>query len=91
MDEAHKNYLRDLGYLIKEAAEEARSSYLAKAAESDAYDLGYLMAYHRIVTLMQQQAEAFGIPLADVSLDNIPEEFFFVQKGSNNSLQGRRP
>lgn len=91
MDETHKNYLRDLGYLIKEAAEEARSSYLAKPAEDDAYSLGHLMAYHRVVTLMQQQAEAFGIPLADLCLEGMPEEFFFVQKGSNNSLQGRRP
>jgi hypothetical protein len=91
MEETHKNYLRDLGYLVKEAAVEAKSSYLAKPAEADAFDLGYLMAYHRIVTLMQQQAEAFGIPLSDICLDDVPEEFFFVQKGSNSSLQSRQP
>ncbi|NGX56657.1 MAG: hypothetical protein K1060chlam5_00900 [Candidatus Anoxychlamydiales bacterium] len=35
------------------------------------YEEGYLMGIHRIITLMQQQAEAFGISLEKISLHNI--------------------
>ena len=83
MDETHKHYLKDLGYFIREGAEEARATYLAEPQDRDAFNLGYLMGYRRVVTLMQQQATAFGMPLEDICLENIPEEFFFVRKDSN--------
>lgn len=66
-ENAHKNYLRDLGILIKEMALEAKkASYAGKS-----FDTGYLAGFHRVVSLMQQQAEGFGISLEDVGLDGI--------------------
>jgi len=38
------------------------------------YADGLLMAYHEVISLMQQQAEAFGIPLTLVRLDDINSE-----------------
>jgi hypothetical protein len=32
------------------------------------------MAYHEIVSLIQQQAEAFGIPIEDIGLSDISPE-----------------
>jgi len=87
MDETHKNYLKDLGMLIQETAKEAKAAYLESSQEKEAFSLGYFMACHRVVTLMQQQAEAFCIPLQDLCLEHISEDFFFVQKGSNISFK----
>ena len=33
-----------------------------------------LMAFHEVVSLMQQQAASFGLDLADVALDDIDPE-----------------
>tara|TARA_R110002111_G_C5993523_1_gene372282 strand:+ start:3046 stop:3276 length:231 start_codon:yes stop_codon:yes gene_type:complete len=64
-------YLKDLGLLIKEQALAAKAR---QSASEDAYDLGYRMAYYEIVSLMQSQANAFGIPLSDISLSDIEAE-----------------
>ena len=68
-------YLRDLGLMIKELAIEAR-----KAKESDGpsprdgFNLGRLMAFHEVVSLMQQQASAFGVSFEEIGLDDISPE-----------------
>ena len=64
----YKDYLQDLGILIKEMAFEAKSD-----ANDDGTDfsIGYMAGFHRIVSLMQQQAEAFGIPLDNIGLNGI--------------------
>jgi hypothetical protein len=80
MDETYKNYLRDLGFLVKEFAETARQDYLASSEAEEAHRLGYLMAFHRVVTLMQQQAESFDIPISDLCLEDLPEDFFLASK-----------
>ena len=62
-DQTFENYLHDLGTLIKEHAREAKeqkASFQGSSAQD--YDSGYLMAWYEVVSLMQQQAEAFGIP-----------------------------
>jgi len=62
----HELYLRDLGFLIRELAVESKQA----AAESHSdFAIGYMLGFHRVVSLMQQQAEAFGIPLPDMALD----------------------
>lgn len=71
-DGRYKNYLFDLGLLLKEYALEAkteRDKHTGKEAED--YYSGELMAYHRVISLMQQQAESFGIPLKELRLDDI--------------------
>ena len=32
------------------------------------------MAFHEVISLMQQQVQAFGIPLEDLGLDDIQPE-----------------
>ena len=73
MSDMYRNYLFDLGYEIKRYALEVRRERDAapKDSEERAFNSGQLLAFHRIVSLMQQQAEAFGIPLADLRLDDV--------------------
>lgn len=66
LDATHKLYLRDLGYLIKELAIESKQ--MAAKNQSD-FAVGYMAGFHRVVSLMQQQADAFEIPLRGIVLD----------------------
>lgn len=75
--DAYADYLRDLGQLVKEYSYEAKDQWLnARGTQSEAFASGYLMGFHRFVTLMQQQATGFQIPLKNLCLDDIQEEFF---------------
>jgi len=68
-------YLRDLGTLIKEYAQEAKRERAAQdGPNEDLYRAGEIAAYGRIISLMQQQARAFDIPLRDLDLDDIDVE-----------------
>ncbi|GIU52338.1 hypothetical protein TUM4438_44790 [Shewanella sairae] len=76
--EKYKNYLCDLGTITKEYAREAISEHMAaRGTDEEYYKTGYKIGFHRFVTLMQQQAEAFDIPLKDIGLDDIDENEFF--------------
>ena len=76
-DEKYKNYLIDLGTLTKEYAREAIAENIsAKGSEDEGYKAGYMMGLHRLVTLMQQQAESFDIPLNEIGLADIDESEF---------------
>ena len=71
-DEQFQNYLFDLGGLVKEyarAAVQERQQQQDQAAR-EFYD-GYVLGFHRIISLMQQQAQAFGIAFKDLQLDGI--------------------
>jgi len=35
------------------------------------FSTGYMAGFHRVVSLMQQQAEAFDIPLEEIGLQEI--------------------
>jgi hypothetical protein len=59
------NYLRDLGQLVRAQGIEAKSA----AAAGDAFQRGRLFAFHEVLSLMQEQATAFNLPLADLALD----------------------
>ena len=64
----YQNYLKDLGMQIKEYAFSAKKD----ASESgNDFSVGYMAGFHRIISLMQQQAEAFGIPFEDIGIDGI--------------------
>lgn len=68
----HQNYLHDFGFLIKELALDAKKQSMEKNSE---FSAGYMMGFHRIVSLMQQQAEAFGLALEEIGLNGIdPDE-----------------
>ncbi|GLI28277.1 hypothetical protein ARHIZOSPH14_25190 [Agromyces rhizosphaerae] len=65
-------YLRDLGELLKESALSARDDRDETPVGADrAFADGRLMAYHEVVSLMQQQAVAFGIDIGGLSLEDI--------------------
>lgn len=75
MSPTSDEYLRDLGELIKERAREAkREKDTAEGTDRYDYELGRLMALHEVVSLMQQQAEAFGLDVSALALDDISPE-----------------
>lgn len=68
MSDVYKNYLFDLGFLMKEYALEAKKR---ADAEYNDYNAGYLCGFHRIISLMQQQAVGFNISNEEIGLDGI--------------------
>jgi hypothetical protein len=73
MSDAHKNYLFDLGYELKQDAIEARRERDSAIAggEERAFKNGRLLAFYEIISTMQNRAEAFGISLSELRLDDI--------------------
>jgi hypothetical protein len=67
-------YLRDLGVLLKEMALRAREEQKSASEGNRDYALGRLMAMHEVISLMQQQAQAFGMELESISLNDIEPE-----------------
>jgi hypothetical protein len=67
-------YVRDLCNLLEERALEAQAESQSAPADRREYTLGRLMAFHEVVSLMQQQAQAFGIALEALGLDDIEPE-----------------
>jgi hypothetical protein len=73
MTDTYKNYLFDLGLLIKERALEARHQRDEAPTESleREFQSGRVIAFNEVISIMQQQAEGLGIPLSDLRLDDI--------------------
>ena len=70
--EKWKNYVSDLSQFVKEHALEAvaeREKHRGQPAQE--FHDGCVLSFHRIVSLMQQQALAFGIDLKELKLDDI--------------------
>jgi len=71
-EEKFQQYLCDLGRLVKEyalAAVEERAQH--RDQHGQAFYDGYVLGFHRIVSLMQQQAIVFGIDCKELQLDGI--------------------
>jgi hypothetical protein len=73
-DRAAENYLRDLGRLLRENAAEAKTRLRSSSAAERDFESGRLLGYVEAVSLMQQQAAAFGIELHELSLDGLDPE-----------------
>jgi hypothetical protein len=71
MPDAHANYLLDLGREIRQSAEAAKREADTAGANDQHFARGRSMAYYEVITLMHQQAIAFGLPLADVGLQGL--------------------
>lgn len=73
MAEKHKNYLYDLGLILKERALEARRQRDKLPLESldREFQSGRVIAFNELISIMQQQAEGFEIALSDLRLDDI--------------------
>ena len=66
MNESYRHYLRDLGHLIREAAEKS-----ARSAEGDVFEQGRRLAYYEVVSLMLSQAASFGLPAEDLAMSGL--------------------
>jgi len=73
VDRKYKYYLRDLGNLLKEKALEAQQFAQKELQGTEGYHLesGRLTAYYEVISLMQQQAQGFQIPLEELDLHDI--------------------
>jgi hypothetical protein len=55
-DEVYENYLRDLGFILKENAEKAKEDLrAATSSEDQSFRSGFRMVYYDVVTIIQQQ------------------------------------
>jgi len=73
-DEKHRLdlYMRDLSFVLKQDAREARAQHLAATTpEVKSFEAGRSMAYYEVIYTMQQQAIAFNIPFEVLNLADI--------------------
>jgi hypothetical protein len=72
-DAKYKNYLGDLGNLIKERALEAKKISEKEVPGSDGFyfESGRLLGFNEVISIMQQQARGFQIPLEELDLHDI--------------------
>lgn len=62
------NVLR--GELVIEAKAKKET---ANTLDTTSFQEGYLSVFHRVITLMQQQADIFDVPLTEIGIDNLKE------------------
>ncbi len=72
-DPKYKHYLYDLGNLLKTRALESRDERNSASKDSPDYrfEAGRLIAFNEVISILQQQAEGFGIPLNELQLEDI--------------------
>jgi hypothetical protein len=64
-----KDLVRDFGFELRQYALDAK---LAKQQNPTSdFHAGYLNGFHRVVSLLQQQAESFGVNIEDVFLQDL--------------------
>lgn len=64
-------YLQDLGRLLRDIALKARKEARNKSNDVGSVDLfaeGRAMAFYEVISLMQQQADAFGLHYEELGL-----------------------
>jgi hypothetical protein len=69
MSDVYRNYLLDLGRYIRDAGATAKTDMESASDKDRQFQQGRHMAYYEVLSLMQQQALAFNLPLRDLSLD----------------------
>ena len=69
--ETYKYYLKDLVTLLKEKLEQAYNDLSEKPLKNEeGFLLGQKFALYDVLDLIKSQANAFGIPLNEIGLDN---------------------
>ena len=69
---AHANFLRERSHELRRQAEAARAE--ARARPEDAFAQGQAHAFCSVLSLMQQQAQSFGLPLGELEPDGLDAE-----------------
>ncbi|MFD3247121.1 hypothetical protein [Rahnella aquatilis] len=71
---AYEALTSTLGEALSELALEAKAKHIASVGtNNEDFQTGYLSAFHRVITLIQQQADIYDIDLQDIGLDKIKE------------------
>jgi hypothetical protein len=73
VSEQYRLNLFDLGLIIKERALDARrkrDELPRKSGDRD-FQSGRVIAFNEVISIMQQQAQGFGIALTELRLDDI--------------------
>ena len=65
--EQYKFFIQDLVVLLKEKLEQSRERQIST---NDEFDKGVNMGIYESLDLIKQQANAFGIPLQEIGLDD---------------------
>jgi hypothetical protein len=71
MSETHSNYLLDLGHFVKDMALSARAQKHSATGDDLQFASGRLLGLYEVISLMQQQAIAFGISTEAIGLADI--------------------
>jgi len=73
VDRKYKWYLYDLGLIIKERALQAKSERNVFRQGSADYDFqtGRLIGLNEVISILQQQAQAFGIEFKELQIEDI--------------------
>ena len=71
--DAFKNYIRDVVYLLRETGAEAQRKSKRKEQAPD-FDAGRALAYVEVLSLMQNQADAFQLSRDDLLLGGFDPE-----------------
>lgn len=74
MSANYRGYILTLGEVLTQFAKEAKHEKdAAIGTEEEDYKTGYLMCFHRVITLMQQQATMFDVPQEEILSDIFSE------------------
>lgn len=65
----HAEYMREIGYFIRELAKGAKLDVAAASEDERAFSQGRLMAYHEVISLLREHALYFRLHLEDISLE----------------------
>jgi hypothetical protein len=72
-NEKYKSTLLTFAEAYAEYLSEAKQNY---TDDNNEFNTGYLMAFHRVTTLLQQQAELFELDLKELNLEKINDDYF---------------
>ena len=71
MEDIAANYVRDLGFLLRERLEQARQDAAGASGPSRQFEAGRYRAYREVLALMLMQADAFELPPTALSLQDL--------------------
>ncbi|MEW6609860.1 MAG: hypothetical protein AB1414_20850 [bacterium] len=76
----YKCYLFDLGFYIKERALKAKEERNKEIPNTPGYEFqcGRIIAFNEVISIMQQCAKGFDIPLQDLNMKDIEPDRDFT-------------